>query len=156
MSENEEPELAHCARCRRLYVRTKSHVCEKCYDMEESDFARVRAEIERDPHLTAEQAAALANVTLACVFRMLDEGLIASASDANEVVCGRCGSPAIAPRQRLCAPCLTELDRELTVELQQVRLRQRANEMKGTANNLQDAIESRRWSSPPPAKRFGQ
>ncbi len=143
MSED-ELQLAHCARCRRLYVRVQSHVCEKCFDMEESDFARIRDEIEKDPNLGAEEVAARANVTVACVFRMLDEGLIANAYSGDDVVCGRCGSPAIGPRQRLCTACLMELDRQLALELNQVRLLKKAQEMKGTAHFVHEALAAKR------------
>ena len=144
MLEREEPQLANCARCRRLYVQVDSHVCAKCFDMEESDFARIRDEIEKDPNLTAEEVAERANVTVACVFRMLDEGLIASARDGDDVVCGRCGSPAIGLRQRLCTACLMDLDQQVSLELNQVRLLKRANEMKGTAHFVHDALEAKR------------
>jgi hypothetical protein len=141
---DEELQLAHCARCRRLYVRVQSHVCEKCFDMEESDFARIKDEIEKDPNLTAEDVAERANVTVACVFRMLDEGLIARTHDGEDISCGRCGSPAIGPRQRLCTGCLMDLDRQLTLELNQARLLRNAAEMKGTAYHLHDALEAKR------------
>lgn len=156
MSEREEPELANCARCRRLYVRISSHVCEKCFDMEESDFARIKEVIEQHPDLSAEELAERANVTVACVFRMLDEGLIAKSDDGDDLTCGRCGALAMGPRQRLCMSCLMDLDRELSLELNQVRLRRKENEMKGTAQNVRDALEAKRWSSPTDPKRFAQ
>jgi hypothetical protein len=124
--------------------------------MEESDFARIKDIIEQDPNLSAEELAERANVTVACVFRMLDEGLIANSHDDDDFTCGRCGSPAIGPRQRLCMSCLMELDRELSLELNQVRLRNKANEMKGTAQNIRDAMEEKRWSAPTDPKRFAQ
>jgi hypothetical protein len=144
MSHDEESQLAHCARCRRLYVRVRSHVCEKCFDMEESDFSRIREVIEQDPNLTAEEVAERANVTVTCVFRMLDEGLIASAHDGEDVVCGRCGSPAIGPRQRLCTACLLDLDRELTLKLNQAKLLKKAQENKGTPHHVHETMQAKR------------
>jgi len=144
MSHAEDTELAHCARCRRLYVRLQSHVCEKCFAMEESDFSRIKDTIEQHPNLTAEEIAEKANVTVACVFRMLDEGLIASAETADDIACGRCGSPAIGPRQRLCTMCLIDLDRELTLELNQAILLRKSMENKGTAHHVHEAMTARR------------
>jgi hypothetical protein len=144
MPEPDEPQLAHCARCRRLYVRLTSHVCEKCFDLEESDFSRIRDEIEKDPNLSVDEVAQRAQVTVACVFRMLDEGLIAGTHDGEDVTCGRCGSPAIGPRQRLCMECLYDLDRQLSLELNQARLAKKAREMKGTAHFVHDALEAKR------------
>jgi ribosomal protein L37E len=85
-----------------------------------------------------------AQVTLACVFRMLDEGLIADANNHEGVTCGRCGSPAIGPRQRLCTTCLYDLDRQLSLELNQARLAKKALEMKGTAHHVHDALAAKR------------
>jgi transcriptional regulator with XRE-family HTH domain len=112
--------------------------------MEESDFSRIKDAIEQDPNLSAEEVAERANVTVACVFRMLDEGLIASSNTVEDVACGRCGSPAIGPRQRLCTACLLDLDRALTIELNQARLLKKAREMKGTPHHVHEAMQAKR------------
>lgn len=144
MSAQPEPELAHCARCRRLYVRLKAHVCEGCYDLEESDYMRIRDVLAEDPRLTAEQVAERAQVTVACVLRMLDEGLIASRIDDDEAKCGRCGADAISARQRLCTACLLDLDRQLTLELNQARLVKKQRELKATAHHVHESLSQKR------------
>lgn len=139
----EEPQLAHCARCKRLFVRLRWNVCESCLAVEEADFGRIREELNRAPELTIDELAERASVTAACVLRMLDEGLIANANDDDQV-CGRCGAPAIGPKQRLCTACLLELDRQLTQELQEAQMRKREQVMKGKAQGLLESLKARR------------
>ena len=138
-----EPELAHCARCKRLYIRMKWNVCESCRVMEEADFSRIREELERTPELTADELAERANLPVACVLRMLDEGLLASSGDDDQT-CGRCGAPAISPKQRLCTVCLMELDRQITQELNEAQLRKRAHVMKGKAQGVLSLLRAKR------------
>ncbi len=140
---HEEPELAHCARCKRLYVRLQSNVCESCRTVEAADFARIREELARTPELTADELAERANVPVACVLRMLDEGLIASAGNGDQT-CGRCGAPAIGPKQRLCTGCLLQLDRQITQELNEAQMHKRARVMKGKAHGLLTLLRRRR------------
>jgi len=138
----DEPELAHCARCKRLYVRLQFNVCESCRTVEEVDFARIREELARTPELTADELAERAGVPVACVLRMLDEGLLARTSD--DQICGRCGAPAIGPKQRLCTACLLDLDRQITQELNEAQMRKRAQVMKGKAQGLWAMLRARR------------
>lgn len=144
MSAQPEPELAHCARCRRLYVRLKAHVCEQCFDMEEADFMRIRDVLAEDPRLTADEVASRAQVTVACVLRMLDEGLIANRQADDDAVCGRCGAAAISARQRLCTACLLDLDRQLTFELNQAQLLKKQRDLKATAHYVHELLSSKR------------
>lgn len=139
----DEPELAHCARCKRLYIRMQWNVCESCRTVEEADFARIREELSRTPELTADELAERANVPVACVLRMLDEGLIASSRDDDQT-CGRCGAPAIGPRQRLCTGCLLDLDRQITLELSEAQIRKREQVMKGKAQGVLSLLRSKR------------
>jgi len=139
----DEPELAHCARCKRLYIRMRWNVCESCRTMEEADFSRIREELSRASELTAEELAVRANVPVACVLRMLDEGLIASSGDDDQT-CGRCGAPAIGPKQRLCTACLMDLDRQITHELNEAQLRKREQTMKGKAQGVLSLLRAKR------------
>jgi len=144
MPERPEPELGHCARCRRLYVRTTWTVCGKCVDMEASDFARIREVLEAQPHLGVEELADRAQVTAACVLRMLDEGLIASQADDDAAVCGRCGAPAISATKRLCTGCALDLDRQLALELNQAALAKRSRVLKATAHHVHEVLSEKR------------
>ncbi len=137
-----EPELAHCARCKRLYIRMRWNVCESCRVMEEVDFSRIREELERTPELTADELAERANLPVACVLRMLDEGLLVSTGD--DETCGRCGEPAISPRLRLCTWCLMDLNRRITHELKEAQMRKREQVMKGKAQGVLSLLRARR------------
>ncbi len=112
--------------------------------MEESDFVRIRDVLAEDPKLTAEEVASRAQVTVACVLRMLDEGLIASRREDADAQCGRCGAPALSARQRLCASCLVDLDKQLSMELNEARLLKKQREMKATAHHVHEALSAKR------------
>jgi hypothetical protein len=142
--KQKDPQLAHCARCKRLYVRFEWNVCETCLGAEEGDHGRIREELSRTPDVSIETLAERAQVTVACVLRMLDEGLIASA-DAADRTCGQCGAPAISAKQRLCARCLLDFDQRVSRELHQAQKhRQGMNAMKGRAGGVLSMLKTKR------------
>lgn len=143
-AKQKNPTLAHCARCRRLYVRFEWNVCIACLGSEEADYGRIREELSRTPDVSIETLAERAQVTVACVLRMLDDGLIASA-DAADRTCGQCGAPAISAKQRLCARCLLSLDRQLPRELRHAQKhRERRATMRGTAQGVRSMLKLKR------------
>jgi hypothetical protein len=111
-----------------VYARLKSLVCGACVDEEEAEYRRIRDVIAEHPNSNAEIVAALADVDIRTVFRMLDSGLIRSDSAFGDTQCGNCGKPAISHVQRLCAECLMELDHRLNAHL--LELRQVASQMR--------------------------
>lgn len=110
-----------CVRCGRLFAKIESPVCLGCSPAEEEDFIKIRAVLQRVPGLNAEQLAQEAEVDLACVLRMIDQGLVSQISMGGLVQCGRCGAPAISMSKRLCESCLTELDRECAEAMRELR-----------------------------------
>lgn len=114
---NDELKLSRCARCSAVYVRIRVAVCHHCIDDEEEDFRNIRDILHEYDNLNVARVAELAEVTEACVLRMLEEGLIVNQEVNNDVKCGKCGKPALSTSQRLCAHCLTELDRKFFSEI---------------------------------------
>jgi len=114
--------LVSCPRCKKLFDKGISLVCSKCQPAEDADYAKIRAVLDRSPHLNAETAAAEAEVPIACVMRMLAEGLIANVN-MTEVKCGRCGAPAISLAKRLCKACLDKLNIEVAMAQSQIKLK---------------------------------
>jgi len=112
--------LSKCPRCKKIFDKNQSLVCANCQKDEDSDYDKIRSVIERIPNLKADQVAQEAEVSIQCVLRMLDDGLISNASLAD-VRCGRCGGPAISLSKKLCQPCLDKLNAE--VARQQMRLK---------------------------------
>jgi len=144
MRQKPEPKLAKCGRCKTLYVRTHSHVCSRCLDAEDSDFLRIRDVLVEHPtlNLAPEELADAANVTIACILRMLDQDMLAAEGD-EEILCGKCGAPAISVVQRLCTACMFDLDRQLSMELSVARLN-RPDPLNGVAHHVHQMLDAKR------------
>lgn len=110
-----------CVRCGRLFAKLESPVCLACVPAEDEDFFKIRALLQTVPGLNAEQLSEEAGVDLACVLRMIDQGLVSQISMGDAVHCGRCGAPAISLSKRLCESCLTQLDRECAEAMRELR-----------------------------------
>ena len=141
MGAKQESKLAKCGRCKTLFVRAHSHVCERCVGAEDSDFIRIRDVVAERPYLGPEELAEKASVPVACVLRMMDQDLLAAQGD--EALCGRCGAPAINVTQRLCTGCLYDLDRELSVELNAIRMKL-PQSLRGVAHHVHAMLSSKR------------
>ncbi len=115
--------IVRCVRCEAIFVRIRTAVCTHCLDAEEEDFHRIRDVLHEHKHLNVVAVAELAEVTEACVLRMLGEGLIVNEQVSHDVKCGQCGAPAISTSQRLCARCLANLDRKFVTEISEARQR---------------------------------
>lgn len=113
--------LAKCARCKKIFDKTESPVCGECTPAEEADYEKVRAAIEKNPGLNAEQVAAETDVAIDCVKRMLDAGVITMAAGQN-LVCGMCGAPAISASKRLCQACLDKLNMQVAKAQSKIQL----------------------------------
>lgn len=118
---SKDMKIAHCARCRGLFVRIRFEVCDRCLDDEEADYTRINDVLVSNKGLTVEQVAEKAEVTTACVLRMLERGLIVNEKIAENIKCGRCGAPAISASQQLCTACLQDLDKKFISEINQAK-----------------------------------
>ena len=143
MSVRQEPKLASCPRCRAIFVLTDWSVCGKCIHAEETDFSLMRDVLSQSPNLTPERLAMAANVTLACVLRMLDEEQLSNASPEGSPECKQCGAPALNNGQGLCIGCLLDLDRRLGQELNTARAN-RKPPIRGVARHVHDMLTSKR------------
>lgn len=117
--------LVICPRCKKLFDKGVSRVCSKCQPAEDADYQKIRVVLDRSPRLNAEAAAAEADVTVACVMRMLDEGMIANANLTENVKCGRCGGAAISLTKKLCQACLEKLNTEVAAAQSQIKLKEK-------------------------------
>ena len=141
MGAKQESKLAKCGRCKTLFVRAHSHVCERCVDAEDSDFIRIRDVVVEQPHLGLEELAEEANVQVTTVLRMMHQDLLAAGAD--KALCGRCGAPALNLTQRLCTGCMFDLDRELSVELNAIRMKL-PRSLRGVAHHVHAMLSSKR------------
>ena len=54
--------LATCPRCKKMFEKVRSLVCPKCQDDETADYDKIRAILDTDPDLNAEQVSVEADV----------------------------------------------------------------------------------------------
>lgn len=125
MIEMADLKIAKCARCNEIFLQILSQVCEACLDDEEGDYSKIRDVLSRKADVGIEEVAQASGVTISCVLRMLDVGLITNEGVGNPARCGQCGEPAISISQRLCQTCLIALDQRLSQQLAELRLRLR-------------------------------
>ena len=143
MSVDLEPKLASCPRCRAIFVSMDWAVCQKCVHAEEADFSLMRDVLSRNPNLTPERLARNANVTLACVLRMLDEKQLSNDKPGGTSICNQCKAPALDNGQGLCIGCLLDLDRRLGEELNTARANKRPP-IRGVAHHVHEMLSAKR------------
>jgi NMD protein affecting ribosome stability and mRNA decay len=136
--------LAACPRCKRIFDKVCSSVCPKCQDDENADFDKIRGVLDRNPNLNAEQVAADAEVTVQCVMRMLEEGLIANVSLTEAVKCGQCGAPAISMSKKLCQACLEKLNAQVVAAQSKIKLGKKKQVQVGEYLHARKAFEEKR------------
>ena len=115
--------LSKCSRCQQMFNKRNISICPQCEPEEDADYEKVRATLEESPNLTPDQLAEVTGVELQCILRLLDEGRIASMPDIKtNVVCGRCGAPAISLSKRLCEACLQKLNSDVAKAQASIKL----------------------------------
>ncbi|MBI2425011.1 MAG: hypothetical protein HYV27_19455 [Candidatus Hydrogenedentes bacterium] len=114
--------LASCPRCKKMFNKGASKVCQACSGDEESDIEKITRIMDAHIDLDADEIAEKAEVDLAVVLRLIDDGRLAAVRlDAN-VMCGRCGAPAISMSKKLCQKCLDDLNAEVMKARSGIRL----------------------------------
>jgi ribosomal protein L37E len=136
--------LATCPRCKKLFDKGCSAVCLHCQADEDADFDKVRAVLDRNPNLNAEEVAEEAAVSVECVMRMISEGLITSVNLLEKVKCGRCGAPAISMSKKLCQACLEELNTQVAQAQGKLKIRQKKQVQVGRLLQARRALEEKR------------
>lgn len=143
--------LSKCPRCRKLFTKSNSAVCQVCQPKEDADYELIMEVLTKTPGLGVEGLAAKAGVTVSCVLRMLDSGRIA-ANEVNEAVkCGRCGRPAISKSKRLCQACLVKMDQEWAEAMQEIR-ESMAPKKQMQGYSVHETVQQKRQGLVPPDK----
>lgn len=105
--------LATCPRCKRMFNKVQTPICEKCEPEEENDYERIRKVVSENSGASMARVAELAEVDIAVVKRMTDQGLVATTALNEATKCGRCGAPAISGAKKLCQACLDKMNLEM-------------------------------------------
>jgi len=128
-----------------MFTKVKSPVCPGCQDAEDVDQEKVREVLAKDDKLNTEEVARLADVDIAVVRRMVDDGLVVQSTGGERPVCGRCGSPAISMAKKLCQGCLEKLNQEVSRAQASVHLDRRKAPQIGEYNmSARKAFEEKR------------
>lgn len=139
--------LAACVRCKKLFAKDQSPICPACQPDEDADVEKVRGIIANSPHLKTEEVAEQAEVEVGVVLRMIDEGIIerVGAFGTSQLVCGRCGAPAISASKRLCQPCLDKLNAEVAMAQANIKMSARKEVQVGEYDmNVRRTVDEKR------------
>ncbi|PCJ67067.1 MAG: hypothetical protein COA73_00165 [Candidatus Hydrogenedentota bacterium] len=136
--------LTKCVRCEKLFNKVNGPVCSVCMPTEETDFDTIRSTIEDNPDINAETVSELSGVSVACVLRMMDSGLISNISLGDKVKCGQCGAPAISPTKKLCQNCLESLNRKMLDARKSIQLNQKKKVESGGYNSVRELIDAKK------------
>lgn len=115
--------LTACARCKKLFVKTRLAVCPDCRQAEEEDFERIRDALNENPGATIEELAEIAGVSVMCISRMVESGAaqMEANKEAGVPVCGVCGSVGISHAKKICEACLQKLDAAVATEMARIQ-----------------------------------
>lgn len=136
--------ISRCPRCSKIFDSESGVVCQSCVDAEENDYDRVREVLQDRPNLTAEQVSDETGVDLPCVMRMINQGLVANASQLKGVKCGMCGAPAISISKKLCQACLEKLNAKLNKAQSKLKLSDKKAPQVGQYLNARKAFEQKK------------
>lgn len=140
--------LQKCGRCKNIFFKTNSEVCPLCVNDEAADYTKIREALEKFPQLDASGLAEAAEVSVACVLRMLRDGYIESVESDAIVTCGRCGAPALSPSKRLCVQCLGKLDQQCAEALRALKMAANGKATPISTNDVRDAVDRKRGLVP--------
>jgi ribosomal protein L37E len=110
---------------------------------EEDDFRKISDVLADQPGLAMDEVAHKAEVSVACVRRMLDAGYVSASSIDDPAVCGRCGAKAISTSKRLCQSCLLDMDRECAEAIREMRHRV-ATKVRAGVHEVRQTVEDKR------------
>lgn len=136
--------LAACPRCKKMFDKGRSKVCSKCQADEDEDFDKIRTALELNPNMNAEQTAVEADVTVACVMRMQETGMITNVSFSESAKCGKCGAPAISINKKLCQACLEKLNAEVALAQSKIKLKEKKEVQVSEFLHARKAFEEKR------------
>lgn len=136
--------LARCPRCDKLFEKVAFPVCIKCIPAEEADYELVRDCLKDNPEMNTETISKTINVPVACIMRMLEQGLIVNEASVGISKCGRCGAPAISATKKLCNRCLEEMNRDVAKQRHLAQAHRRKEVKVGEFSTVREAMDSKR------------
>lgn len=109
-------ELAHCANCDKVFVKTIRTICQDCYKEEEKMFDKVYAflRVKENRAATLEEVHKATEVPEQTIIRFVREGRLRTAEFKNLTYpCASCRSPITAGK--LCKDCVDQIESDLEI-----------------------------------------
>lgn len=109
-------ELAHCANCDKVFVKTIRNICHTCYLEEEKMFDKVYAflRIKENRSATLREVHEATGVPEKTIIRFVKEGRLRTAKFTNLTYpCDSCGAPITSGK--LCKNCVSKIEADLEV-----------------------------------------
>lgn len=107
-------ELANCARCDELFVKTLRNICKNCYDQEEAAYKKVSSflRLRKNREATMSEIVEVTGVTGKLITKFIKEKrLLTSQFPKLSYPCETCGKQIISGK--ICSTCSEELALEL-------------------------------------------
>lgn len=107
-------ELAHCANCEKVFVKTIRDICHECFLEEEKMYDKVYKFLRKKENRSAtlQQVHEATGVPEETIIRFIKEGRLRTSSYANLTYpCASCGAPINTGK--LCKECLKTIEFEL-------------------------------------------
>lgn len=115
-------ELAHCANCDKVFVKTVRDICHECYLEEEEMYDKVYKFLRKKENRSAtlQQVHEATGVPEKTIIRFIKEGRIRTVDFANLTYpCASCGEPINTGK--LCHKCVSNIETELEIAEREAR-----------------------------------
>lgn len=104
------PEIKNCPRCGKIFSYMGRPICNKCIEVEENEFKRVKEYVYDNPGATISETSQETEVTVEKIMRFLREERLEIKSENSNMVleCERCGTAIRSGR--FCEHCKRDIN----------------------------------------------
>jgi len=105
--------IANCARCGRIFNKTRREICRECVLEEDKAFELVRSYLRKHRNATMAEVTETTGVDVEVIIGLIRDGRLILRDNPNmSYSCERCGKPTQVGRY--CAACTKELSSSLS------------------------------------------
>ena len=103
--------MENCRKCKKLFPRLLSPICEDCIKEEEELFQSVRKHLQENPNSTIAKTAEVTGVSAKKIMGYLRDGRIELSETNSDLHCRVCGTPIKSGTY--CEPCHIKVQGDL-------------------------------------------
>ncbi len=119
--------LANCIKCKKVFNRVSSPICDDCHKKEEETYEKVYEYLKENPDLTVSELAEGTGVSEKKIFKYFREGRFQEITGDRAVLeCEKCGKPVTTGRY--CQDCKIAMSKNI-------------NESFGTHHSYKDIVK---------------